>query len=78
MIFFCMDNEAYMNTGNQKSTLTPYGAATTTSLAGHIEWKKDLPMIMAMHRPTLRGNGEPRIPAGLQGQGQEGPGDQGV
>jgi pyruvate ferredoxin oxidoreductase beta subunit len=62
MIFFCMDNEAYMNTGNQKSTLTPWGAATTTSPAGHVEWKKDLPMIMAMHRPPYVATVSPAFP----------------
>jgi len=51
-----------MNTGNQKSTLTPYGAATTTSPAGHVEWKKDLPMIMAMHRPPYVATVSPAFP----------------
>lgn len=34
MIFVCYDNEAYMNTGIQKSSLTPLGARTTTTPAG--------------------------------------------
>ena len=34
MIFVCYDNEAYMNTGIQKSGLTPLGAKTTTTPAG--------------------------------------------
>ncbi|NTW67406.1 MAG: pyruvate ferredoxin oxidoreductase, partial [Nitrospirae bacterium] len=34
MIFFCLDNEAYMNTGIQRSSATPFMAATTTSPAG--------------------------------------------
>ena len=29
--YFCMDNEAYMNTGVQRSGATPFGASTTTS-----------------------------------------------
>ncbi|WP_130862603.1 thiamine pyrophosphate-dependent enzyme [Bacilliculturomica massiliensis] len=33
-IFLCYDNEAYMNTGIQKSGLTPYGTKTTNSPAG--------------------------------------------
>jgi pyruvate ferredoxin oxidoreductase beta subunit len=66
MIFFCMDNEAYMNTGNQKSTLTPYGAATTTSPAGHVEWKKDLPLIMAMHHPPYVATVSPAFPRDLK------------
>lgn len=34
-IFICYDNEAYMNTGVQKSSLTPYGMKTTNTPAGH-------------------------------------------
>jgi len=34
IIYICYDNEAYMNTGIQKSGLTPYGTRTTTSPAG--------------------------------------------
>jgi pyruvate ferredoxin oxidoreductase beta subunit len=53
-IFVCYDNEAYMNTGIQRSGLTPYGAATTTSPAGRVfkgqrTWKKDMPAIAAAH-----------------------------
>ncbi|MCD8199769.1 MAG: thiamine pyrophosphate-dependent enzyme [Coriobacteriaceae bacterium] len=31
VLYICYDNEAYMNTGIQKSSLTPYGAVTTTT-----------------------------------------------
>jgi len=34
VIYICYDNEAYMNTGIQKSSLTPFGARTTTTPAG--------------------------------------------
>ena len=34
VIYLCYDNEAYMNTGIQKSGLTPFGATTTTTPAG--------------------------------------------
>jgi pyruvate/2-oxoacid:ferredoxin oxidoreductase beta subunit len=37
-IYVCYDNEAYMNTGIQRSSSTPYGAWTTTTPG--IEWKK--------------------------------------
>lgn len=48
------DNEAYMNTGIQRSSSTPYGASTTTSPAGRLsigkgEWKKDLMHIFSAH-----------------------------
>ena len=36
MTFFCLDNEAYMNTGIQRSSATPFMAATTTSPAGKV------------------------------------------
>ncbi len=54
MIYVCYDNEAYMNTGIQRSGLTPFGASTTTSPAGKISkgqptWKKDMPAIAAAH-----------------------------
>ena len=34
IIYFCYDNEAYMNTGVQESSLTPLGTRTTTSVCG--------------------------------------------
>jgi pyruvate ferredoxin oxidoreductase beta subunit len=45
----CYDNEAYMNTGTQRSGLTPAGARTTTTVAGKRENPKDLPRIMEAH-----------------------------
>jgi pyruvate ferredoxin oxidoreductase beta subunit len=52
--YICFDNEAYMNTGIQRSSSTPYGAATTTSPAGkvsigQVSWKKNMPAIAAAH-----------------------------
>ena len=49
-IYICYDNEAYGNTGMQRSGATPYGAWTTTTPSGKKERKKDLPMIMAAHK----------------------------
>ena len=46
-IYFCFDNEAYMNTGIQRSSQTPAKTWTTTTLAGKPQPKKDMPMIMA-------------------------------
>jgi pyruvate ferredoxin oxidoreductase beta subunit len=53
-VYVCLDNEAYMNTGIQRSGSTPRFASTTTSPAGKkvhgkTEWKKPLPIIMAAH-----------------------------
>jgi pyruvate ferredoxin oxidoreductase beta subunit len=48
-VYFCFDNEAYMNTGIQRSSLTPQGTWTTSTLQGKLQPKKDVPMIMAAH-----------------------------
>ncbi|MEM3547193.1 MAG: thiamine pyrophosphate-dependent enzyme [Candidatus Bathyarchaeia archaeon] len=53
--YICYDNEAYMNTGIQRSGATPKGAATTTSPAGEVvpgklEYKKNLIEIAVAHR----------------------------
>ena len=50
MIQICVDNEAYMNTGIQKSGLTPFGAWTTTTPQGKEAPKKNIPMIIAQHK----------------------------
>ena len=52
--YICYDNEAYMNTGIQRSGATPYGASTTTSPVGKDSFgenktKKNMPMIMDAH-----------------------------
>ncbi len=54
LIYICYDNEAYMNTGIQRSGATPFGASTTTSPPGKESFgedkpKKNMPMIMAAH-----------------------------
>jgi len=48
-IYVCYDNEAYGNTGFQRSGSSPYGSQTTTTPTGKKEHKKDMPMIMAAH-----------------------------
>ncbi|MBU2644143.1 pyruvate synthase subunit beta [bacterium] len=54
MVYVCYDNEAYMNTGIQRSSSTPFGASTTTSpagkaRAGQLTWKKNMPAIAVAH-----------------------------
>jgi len=54
MIYICYDNEGYMNTGIQRSSATPYGAATSTTPTGAVSYgkstaSKNLPLIMAVH-----------------------------
>jgi len=48
-IYVCYDNEAYGNTGFQRSGSSPFGSVTTTTPTGKKEHKKDVPMIMAAH-----------------------------
>lgn len=48
-IYVCYDNEAYGNTGMQRSGSTPFGAWTTTTPTGKREQKKNMPFIMAAH-----------------------------
>ncbi|MFQ6078756.1 MAG: pyruvate synthase subunit PorB [Thermodesulfobacteriota bacterium] len=53
-LYICTDNEAYMNTGIQRSSATPWGAATTTSPAGKVKfgqatWKKNMAAIATAH-----------------------------
>jgi len=48
-VYFCFDNEAYMNTGIQRSSQTPRKTWTTSTLEGKPQPKKDMPMIMAAH-----------------------------
>ena len=54
MLYVCYDNGAYMNTGIQRSSATPYGADTTTCPAGSViqgkpQPRKNLTKIMAAH-----------------------------
>jgi len=54
LLYCCYDNGAYMNTGIQRSSATPFGAHTTTSPAGEVipgkqQFRKDLTAIMAAH-----------------------------
>ena len=48
-IYFCLDNEGYMNTGAQKSSSTPHFAKTGSTPAGKTTRKKNLTEIMAAH-----------------------------
>ena len=53
-VFVCYDNEAYMNTGVQRSGATPFGASTTTSPAGDAslgkaQQRKDMTAIAVAH-----------------------------
>jgi pyruvate ferredoxin oxidoreductase beta subunit len=69
-LYLCFDNEAYMNTGIQRSSATPYGASTTTSPAGkesigQFSWKKDMPAIAAAHNIPYVATACPSYPVDL-------------
>ncbi len=54
IVYVCYDNNAYANTGGQRSSATPLGASATTSPAGEksygkVQPRKDLTRIMAAH-----------------------------
>lgn len=49
VLYVCYDNEAYMNTGIQGSSSTPYGAWTTTTPGGKATRRKDLLSIVMAH-----------------------------
>ncbi len=51
IIYVMYDNEAYMNTGIQRSSSTPKGAwTTTTPILGKLENKKDVARILIAHQ----------------------------
>jgi pyruvate ferredoxin oxidoreductase beta subunit len=69
-IYICTDNEAYMNTGIQRSSSTPFGASTTTSPAGKLKmgqvtWKKNMPAIAAAHNIPYVATACPSYPIDL-------------
>lgn len=64
-IYICYDNEAYMNTGTQRSGSTPLGAWTTTTPFGKKQKKKDLAMIMAAHNIPYVATATPSYPKDL-------------
>jgi len=71
ILIICYDNEAYSNTGMQRSGATPLYAATSTSPAGKIihgkqEWKKDLPSIAAAHHIPYVATASIGFPADLK------------
>lgn len=68
--YVCYDNEAYMNTGIQRSGCTPFGASTSTSPAGKLTkgqftWKKDIPAIAAAHNIPYVATANPSYPMDL-------------
>ena len=66
-LYVCYDNEAYMNTGIQRSGATPWGAwtSTTPAPAGNFARKKDIVAILAAHRIPYAATASVAFPADL-------------
>lgn len=70
IVYVCYDNEAYMNTGIQRSGTTPFGAATTTTPPGRVSfgkptWKKDMVAIAVAHGIPYAATACPSYPLDL-------------
>lgn len=65
-IYVCYDNEAYMNTGVQRSSATPTGAVTTTTpVVPKEQPKKDFVRIMEAHNPAYLATASSSYPGDL-------------
>jgi pyruvate ferredoxin oxidoreductase beta subunit len=76
-LYLCFDNEAYMNTGIQRSSATPYGASTTTAPAGKVSigqttWKKDMVAIAVAHNIPYAATACPSYPFDLMNKVKKG------
>lgn len=63
-LYVCYDNGAYMNTGIQRSSATPFYSNTTTSPAGDViqgkqQWRKDLTRIVVAHNVPYAAQASP-------------------
>ncbi|NLN94317.1 MAG: pyruvate synthase subunit beta [Candidatus Hydrogenedens sp.] len=66
ILFICYDNEAYMNTGTQRSGMTPLAARTsTTPTLGKIQPPKDMPAILEAHGIPYIATASPGYPTDL-------------
>jgi pyruvate ferredoxin oxidoreductase beta subunit len=76
MLYVCYDNQAYMNTGIQRSSATPVGAWTTTHPVGKKSYgktqnRKDLTAIVIAHRPAYVAQASPHNARDLMGKVQK-------
>ncbi|MDI9609731.1 MAG: thiamine pyrophosphate-dependent enzyme [Archaeoglobales archaeon] len=71
VIYICLDNEAYQNTGHQQSGLTPFGESTTTTPAGKLILgkmgrKKDMVAIAVAHGSPYVATSSAVLPADIR------------
>jgi len=76
MLYVCYDNEAYMNTGIQRSSATPRGAWTTTAPVGDVQigkaqHRKDLTAIVIAHNPAYAAQASVHNPRDLMAKVQK-------
>jgi len=76
IVYVCLDNEAYMNTGIQRSSSTPYGAMTTTSppgkkSIGQSTWKKNMAAVAAAHEIPYVATASPGYPVDLMNKAKK-------
>jgi pyruvate ferredoxin oxidoreductase beta subunit len=76
-LYICLDNEAYMNTGIQRSSATPYGASTSTTpvgklTAGQTTQKKNMVEIVAAHDIPYVASACPSYPFDLMNKVKKG------
>jgi pyruvate ferredoxin oxidoreductase beta subunit len=64
-LYICFDNEAYGNTGMQRSGSTPLGAFTTTTPLGKVHPKKEIDRIVEAHRPLYQATAISAFPLDL-------------
>ena len=62
IVYMCYDNEAYMNTGVQRSSATPWLATTKTTPFGKVEKKKNLMKIVEAHGGVYAATASPAYP----------------
>lgn len=77
ILYVCYDNEAYMNTGIQRSSATPLGAATTTTPAGRVSSgerhrKKDMIEVALAHNVPYIASASISYPRDLAGKVKKG------
>jgi len=76
-LYICLDNEAYMNTGVQRSSATPHGAVTTTTPVGKVTtgqptWKKNITAVVAAHDIPYVATASPSYPFDLMNKVKKG------
>jgi pyruvate ferredoxin oxidoreductase beta subunit len=77
VLYVCFDNEAYMNTGVQRSSSTPHAALTTTSphgknRMGKRHLKKDLLAVISAHHIPYAATATVAYPADLRAKVRRG------